>query len=235
MNILCVIPARGGSKRIPNKKLRSVCEKPLIAYSIESALCSKLCNKVVVSTDDSQIKQIAESLGVRVIDRPVDLALDASPIDDSLRHAISVLEKEEKFVPEAVVLLQANVPVRKSGEIDEAILKLKNNPEFTSVATGYEVSQRPEWMKIVDKETGLIRPFMGKNDFYRKQDLPELYLLDGAIIVVRKEVLMKTVGVKKVHAYMGDKVAMIIHEPKYAVEIDEEADFGIAGYYLQNG
>lgn len=232
MNVLCVVAGRGNSKRVPNKNIRMLLGKPLIAYTIEKALESKLSSKVVVSTDDFQIAKVAEGCGVEVIIRPDDLALDTSPIDDALRHAVRSVEGKDGFVTDIAVLLQADVPIRKDGEIDEVVSRLINNNELTAVATAYVVEQRPEWMKRIDSKTGLIRPFMEPTNLYRKQDLPELYLLEGAVIAIRKKVLMETEGMMKAHGYMGDKVSIVTHEAKYAIGIEEERDFELAEFYL---
>jgi CMP-N-acetylneuraminic acid synthetase len=208
--------------------------KPLIAYTIEKALESRLCDRVVVSTDDPKIAKVAREYGSEVIDRPEELALDTSPIDDSLRHAVRHLKETEGFTTDIVVLLQANVPIRQEGEIDLVVEKITENRDVTSVATGYIIDQRPEWMKILDPETGMVKFFMGKTKYYRMQDLPELYLFDGANTTVRCKTLMETEGIKMAHAYMGDNVKIVVHDQKYAVEIDEEKDFDLAEFYLSN-
>ena len=232
MRILGVIPARGGSKRIKDKNILNINGKPLIAYTIEAVLSADLIDKCVVSTDDPKIAEAARKCGIDIIMRPGDLACDNSAIDDALRHAVRHLEDKDEFHPDIVVSLQANVPIRKSGEIDLVVQKIIGNNDLSAVATAYPVVQRPEWMKLSDPQTGLAKPFVPVTDLYRKQDLPELYLFDGAIIAVRKNVLLKTEGIKKVHAYMGDKVLPIIHETKYAVEIDEVEDLKLAAFYL---
>ncbi|MBU1121672.1 MAG: acylneuraminate cytidylyltransferase family protein [Candidatus Omnitrophota bacterium] len=233
MNIVCVIPARGGSKRVLDKNLMSLLDKPLIAYTIEAALTSELCDRVIVSTDDSNISAAGEKYGAEIIIRPPDLALDHSPIEDALRHVVRHLEKEENYITDIVVLLQANVPVRKDGEIDSVIRELINHEDGTAVATAYLIDQRPEWMKVIDSETGMIKPFMVATNLYRKQDLPKLYLFDGAVAAVKKEILMETEGKKSVHAFFGEKVRVVIHDEKYAIEIDEKKDYELAEYYLR--
>jgi CMP-N-acetylneuraminic acid synthetase len=233
MNVLCIIPARGGSKRVLNKNVRMLLDKPVIAYTIESALGSVLCNKVAVSTNDSKIASISEEYGADVVIRPAELSLDDSPIDGALRHAVRYYEAKEDFHADIVVLLQANVPIRKEKEIDKVISKLIEVSDATAVATGYVADQRPEWMKTIDAKTGKVMPFMQLTNLYRKQDLPELYLLDGAVISVRKPALMETEGIKKVHGYLGERVYPVIHDAKYSIEIDEEKDFEIAEYYLR--
>lgn len=232
MNVLCVVAGRGNSKRVPNKNIRMLLGKPLIAYTIEKALESKLSSKVVVSTDNSEIAAIAKNYGVKVIKRPDDLASDTSAIDDALRHAVKHIEEKDGFITDIAVLLQANVPIRKDGEIDEVVSKLISNDKITAVATAYAVDQRPEWMKRIDSKTGLAKPFMEPTDLYRKQVLPEFYLFDGAILAVRTQVLMETEGIKKSHAFLGNGIYMIVHENKYATEIDREEDFERAEFYL---
>ncbi len=231
MAVLCVIPARGGSKRIKNKNILPINGKPLIAYTIEAALDAELVDKAVVSTEDENIAKVARGLGVDVVMRPDNLASDDAAIDDALRHALIHYEDAAEIY-EIAVLLQANVPVRKADEIDLAIRKLKDDSSLSAAATAYAISQRPEWMKLIDPQTGLLKPFMPPTNSFRMQDLPELYLLDGAIIVIRKQNLMQTEGVKRIHAYMGEEVLPIIHDFKYAVEIDEEEDFALAEFYL---
>lgn len=237
MSVLCVIPARGNSKRVFNKNIRMVLGKPLIGYTIEAALESRLCDKIVVSTDDINISKVVKEFGVDIITRPAEMASDTSAIDDALRHAVRNVEKKEGFIPDIVVLLQANVPVRKKREIDQVIQRLKATREASAVVTGFFVSQRPEWMKTIEKSTGGIKSFLKPSKLYRKQDLPELVLFDGAVLAIRKQVLMETEGTKIVHGFLGDNVYVVTHGTKYATEIDEEEDFKIAEYYLskQNG
>lgn len=232
MSVLCVIPARGNSKRISNKNIRILLGKPLIGYTIEAALESHLCDKVVVSTDDAKISKVASELGVEVIRRPAEIASETSAIEDALRHAVCYVEERDELSVDIVVLLQANVPVRRKGEIDQVIRRLKETEKASAVATGLVVDQRPEWMKTVEKSTGKIKPFLKSSNLYRKQDLPELVLLDGAVLAIRKQVLMETEGVKTVHGFLGDNVYVVVHETKYATEIDEEEEFKLAEYYL---
>src|SRR4030042_1311706 len=202
MNVLCVIPARGSSKRVPGKNIKLLLGKPLIAYTIEAALREKICNKVVVSTDNADIAAVAEKYGVQVVRRPAELSQDTSAIDDALRHTVRTLEQQENYKTDIVVMLYANVPIRKDGEISEAVNKLIGGDDFTAGGTHNPVSQRPEWMKKVEPETGTVSSFLGPTDVYRMQDLPPLYLFDGAIFAIRKEVLMETENQRGAYAYL---------------------------------
>jgi CMP-N-acetylneuraminic acid synthetase len=150
-----------------------------------------------------------------------------------MRHAREEVEADGRGPIDVVVCMQANVPVRRDGEIDTVVRRLRATAWATAVATGYAIEQRPEWMKrIRDRSTMEIAPFMDAGTAYRTQDLPELYLLDGAIVAVRTEVLQKTAGDRRVHAYMGDRVVIVPHEPKYAVEIDSVPDLDLAEFFL---
>ena len=96
--ILCVIPARGGSKGLPRKNIMPLLEKPLIGYTIEAAKTERILDRIVVSTEDPEIAKISKTFGVQVIDRPKDMSKDESNIDEALKHAVNMIEKEGKSV-----------------------------------------------------------------------------------------------------------------------------------------
>ncbi|MBI3030832.1 MAG: acylneuraminate cytidylyltransferase family protein [Candidatus Rokubacteria bacterium] len=228
-----VIPARGGSERLPGKNTRVIAGKPLLAYTIAAAKRASSLSEVIVSTEDDGIARLAREHGSRVVMRPAELARSDSPIDDAMRHACDEAQRHDETPIDIVVCMQANVPVRKDGEIDEVVSRLRAAPWATAVATGYCVQQRPEWMKrIKDRVTMEIEPFMDAGTAYRTQDLPDLYLLDGAVVAVRAEVLRRAAGDRRVHAYMGERILVVTHDPRYAVEVDEEPDVDLAEFFL---
>ena len=233
MTAIGVIPARGGSQRLPGKNLLSVLGKPLIAYTIEAALHASLLSRVLVSTDHPEIAKVARRFGAEVVIRPEELATADAPIDDSLRHVVKHLRTNGDSPIDIVVLMQANNPIRKKGEIDEVVRRVIASPSATAVATAFKISQRPEWTKkVINEETMEIGPFLDPGTKYRMQDLPDLYLLDGSIMAIRADVLEKTAGDRRVHAYLGDRVIILAHESKYAVEIDDSEDVELAEFYL---
>ena len=124
MNIITVIPARGGSKGIPKKNIIDFCGKPLIYWTIQQSLDSKLINKTYVSTDNKEIKLISKQFGAEVIDRPDKLAIDTSPSEDALLHTLNIVNDSSI---DLVVFLQATSPMRKSKDIDNAINCLITN------------------------------------------------------------------------------------------------------------
>lgn len=231
MNILGIIPARGGKQQLANKNILSLLGRPVIAYTMLAAQRSSSIDRLVVSTENRDIASVAKQFNVEVVDRPSELALDTSPIEDSLRHAVEYLKKEDNYQADIVVQMQANVPIRKEGIIDEVINKLIDT-DADSVATVYPVDQCPQWMKRIDKD-GYLRPFCSSKKEYRRQDIEQMYLLDGAVITTKREVLMETMGMKGVHLYMGKNILGVIQDKKYAIEIDTQEDFFIAELFLK--
>ena len=120
MEILAIIPARGGSKGIKRKNLRPICSKPLVAYSIEAGLNSKFITKTVVSTEDDEIAQVSKSFGAQVIKRPMELARDETKTIPVMLHAAKYLEDRENYRPDYVVLLQPTCPLRDANYTDNA-------------------------------------------------------------------------------------------------------------------
>lgn len=231
MNILCVIPARGGSKGFKNKNVIPLYGKPLIGYTIEAALESKLLNKIAVSTDDKKIAKVATRYKVQVIKRPKKFATDSAPIEDAIRHAVKYLKSNDGYVPEIVVWLQANVPIRKRGQIDKVVRRLMSS-RADSAATVYPVSQYPQWMKIMDKQ-GFLFPLFPGFKRYRRQDVKTLYLLDGAVVAIKRKVLMETAGKRGVHIFMGKKTIAVVQDKKYSIEIDKKEDLELARFILR--
>lgn len=230
MNILCVIPARGGSKGLKGKNVVPVCGKPLIGYTIEAAIDSKLVNRIVVSTDDDEIGKTASGYGIQVIERPKKYSTDSAPIEDALRHAVRHLENNYNYSPEIVVLLQANVPIRKRGQIDAVINKLLYS-RADSAVTVYAADQLPQWMKTIGRD-GFLSPLFPGAKRYRRQDIKPLYLLDGAVVAMKAETLMGTEGKRGVHIFMGKKVVGIIQERIYSLEVDGKDDLDLVNFYL---
>ena len=225
MKILIVIPARGGSKGLKNKNIKLLLGKPLIAYTIDAARESEFADKIVVSTEDEKIAEVSKNYGVQFIDRPVEYSTDTAPIEWALRHAVSYLEQNENYFADIIVWIQANVPIRKKGQIDNVIQKLIDT-KADSVITVTEVTKRPEYMKKIvngDKIIHLARPKETRRQEYKDK----LYVADGAVLAMRREVLMKTEGLTGAHVYLGDDIRGTIEEPKYAIEIDEPFDFDV--------
>ena len=121
MNIISIIPARGGSKGIPLKNLKILCGKPLLDYSINASLKSKFIKRTFVSSDHSKILNRAQKLGAEIITRPRNISTDKSTTESSIKHCLNYLKSKENYTPDVIVLLQNTSPLRNVKHIDGAI------------------------------------------------------------------------------------------------------------------
>ena len=178
--VWAIIPARGGSKRIPGKNLQRIGRKTLIEIAVEQARAARLVDVIAVSSEDEEILAHAEKLGVRAIRRPAALARDETPGMAPVLHAIHALKMREE---EELVLLQPTSPFRAAEDIDGAILRRRETgaPACVSVAP---VQDHPGWMYRLD-EAGRLMAFTDGELHSRSQDLPALYVLNGAVYVAQ--------------------------------------------------
>jgi len=190
-NIIAIIPARGGSKGVPRKNIRVICGKPLIAFTIEVALSSKLIDRVVVSTEDEEIAEVSNRYGAEVIKRPEELARDDSPTIGAIMHVINRLEEKGEYF-DIVVLLEPTSPLRKEDDLDNAIgLFIVNIDKADSLVSLGEVTlENPYIMKKV--EDGFVKPFVEIGEaFLRRQQLPKVYFPYGVIYLSKVDALKK--------------------------------------------
>ena len=186
--VLAIIPARGGSKGVKRKNIRKLNGIPLIGYTINAARNSKYVSRVMVSTEDSEIAEVSMSLGAEVpFLRPSELASDNSPTMDCILHMLKYLEENEGYIPDYVVLLQCTSPLRTSKHIDEAYEKLINS-SFDSIISVAEVESNPYWSNVFKGEKLEYFIEEGKK-ITRRQDLPEVYRMNGAIYLAKLNVL----------------------------------------------
>lgn len=214
---LAIIPARGGSKRLPRKNILDLAGKPLIAWSIEAGLQSKYIDKVVVTSDDEEILNISKIFGAEIIKRPDELANDIATTFDAIKHAIDSLEKYE-----FIVLLQPTSPLRNKLHIDEAIelLHVKNADAIISVC---KVEHNPLWCNTLPNDKSMNHFIRDEIKNKRSQDLEDYYRLNGAIYICKTEKLLyeTTFFIKEsIFAYEMDR--------KSSIDIDEEEDFSVA-------
>ena len=218
---LAIIPARGGSKRLPRKNLLDLCDKPLITWSIEAGLASQYIDKVVVTSDDNEILEISEKFGANTIKRPNELATDISTTFDAIKH---VIENTEKY--DYIVLLQPTSPLRNSKHIDEAIelLESKNADAVISVC---EMDHSPLWSNTLP-EDGSMRHFLRDEILNkRSQDLEKYYRLNGAIYICQTDKLLENKGF-----FLKNNVFSYIMDKTCSIDIDDEFDFLVAKMLL---
>ena len=226
MNVLAIVAARGGSKGLPNKNILPLCGSPVICYTIDDALESELCDKVVCTTDDERIAAIAARTGIEVINRPARLARDDSPIEEALRHAVACVEADDDFMPDIIVSLNGNVPVRADGIIDKAV-SLLIETDADAVITVTDVGHyHPNWMLEIDG-TGRIA-YYKSGCIYRRQELPACYVHDGAVAAVKRHVMMVRHPKTTLYSWMGEDIRAVMQRPHETVDIDDEYDFMLA-------
>jgi len=218
---LAIIPARGGSKRLPRKNVLSLNGKPLISWSIEAGLKSKYIDKVIVTSDDDEILNIAKEFGSDIIKRPNELASDIATTFMAIAHTIENVEKYDY-----VVLLQPTSPLRVVENIDESIEQLeeKNADAIVSVC---EMDHSPLWSNTLDDSLSMQGFLKDEVLNKRSQDLEIFYRLNGAIYICNTEKLLeeKSFFLKEnIYAYVMDR--------KRSIDIDKEIDFKIASILM---
>lgn len=212
--ILAVIPARGGSKRLPGKNILPFCGKPLISWSIQAAMESEYIDKVVVSSDDSNILAIAEQYGADVLPRPAVLASDEAGTISVLKHVINGMESKY----DCIVLLQPTSPLRTEKHIDEAI-ELLGCKQADSIISVTKTAHSPLWSNTLPQNKSMKDFLRSDVAGKRSQELADYYRLNGAIYIVTCGFFLENESF-----YSDNSYAYIM--PEYAsVDIDTKYDF----------
>ncbi|MBI3951346.1 MAG: acylneuraminate cytidylyltransferase family protein [Acidobacteria bacterium] len=219
--VLALIPARGGSKGIPRKNLMVLAGKPLIAYSILQARSSQRINRVIVSTEDEEVAEVARQWGAEVpFMRPIELAQDLSPDIDVFRHALIWLSEHEGYVPELTVHLRPTGPVRLVEVIDRAIDLLASHPDADAVRSVSMALQTPYKMWRIGSD-GYLEPVMrieGVSDCQSlpRQQLPPVYWQNGYVDVIRPRAILEK------NSMWGDRaIPFIVDEPLFELDYPE--------------
>lgn len=226
VEILALIPARGGSKRVPHKNILPVAHKPLIAWTIEAARAAKSLTRVVVSTDSAAIAAVSAQYGAEVpFLRPVELAQDHTCGMAPILHAVRWLDQHEAYQPDFVMCLQATSPLRVAADIEAAIdTALRQHAD--AVVSLTPIHYQPAWMKQVDS-TGRLRDWLpGTPWAARCQDSPAVYALNGAIYLVRRHVLLTR------QSWYGDNTYAYVMPPERSLDIDTPWDMYLADVLL---
>lgn len=217
--ILAVIPARGGSKGIPKKNIVEINGKPLINYTISSALESQYIDRVITSTDSEKIAEVAVRCGAEVpFLRPKNLAEDQSKIIDVLINLINQLSIEDDNF-DYIVLLQPTQPLRKSSHIDEAI-KLVIDNDYKSLASVSLVRDHPILVRTIDNQ-GKLESLLHINSTVRRQDFPIYYKINGAIYINRIDEDFDE------DTSLNDNIYSYIMDKEFDLDIDEPFDLEV--------
>lgn len=219
-NILGVIPARGGSKSIPGKNIAPLLGRPLIAYTCEAALASQRMNRVIVSTDDTYIAEVAEKCGVKApFLRPAEFSQDDTPTLPVIQHAVDWLGQQDNYRADAVMILQPTSPLRKSCHIDGAIEVMERTAADTVVSIT-EVPHRYNPVSLMVKDAdGRLKPYSEGPMILRRQDKPLVYARNGpAVLLVRTSTLMEQ------DALYGDNVQPYLMSELESFDVDGPDD-----------
>ena len=228
IEILALIPARSGSKSIPNKNVQLLCGNPLISYTITAAIESAMISRCIVSTDNEDIATISRKSGAETpFIRPTNLSKDTTTMNPVLCHALHWLEENQQYIPTHIVLLQPTSPLRTPVDIDEALATmLRHNAD--GVVSVCETKHHPYHAKSISKE-GTISNFLpdnvlptNPNSFHRRQDLPKTYALNGAIYCVRSQIMLQ-----RKTFYTDSTMAYLMPEER-SLDIDSPWDLQVA-------
>ncbi len=219
--VIAIVIGRAGSKGLPRKNALLVGGIPMIAHTIRAAKQAKCVSRIIVSTDGTEIADIARSEGVQVCMRPAELAHDTATVDSAVRHAVEACASRSPVV----VMLYGNVPVRPCGLIDRAVEMLRSTGA-DSVQSYYRVGKtHPFWMSTLDLD-GRVGAFV-ENRIYRRQELPPVYMPDGGVIAVTRESLFTT-REGEPHAFFGKDRRGIENPEGAVIDVDTALDLAVA-------
>lgn len=226
MNILAIIPARGGSKGIKRKNLVTINGKSLVGLSVGHGLMSKLITRTIISSDDDEIIAEAVKYGAEApFIRPKELAEDHVLDLPVFEHALNFLREKENYIPEIVVHLRPTAPYRKPEWIDEAIKLLLDQAGADSVRSVSEPEKHPYRIFRIDNK-GFLDPIMKHEHpvpyLLRRQDLPKMYYYNCVIDVTKPETIFQK------HSMTGNKILPYIMNPEDVIDIDNVNDLKIA-------
>ncbi len=227
--VLFVIPARGGSKGIPNKNIKDFLGKPLIYHSIEYARNFVSDEFICLSSDDNKIIKSAEQIGLNVpFVRPEKLATDFADSFSVLKHAVDFYENNRNMDIKAVVLLQPTSPIREFLHLEEAMKLYNSNTEM--VVSVCESKNNPYYSIFEEDNSGFLHISKGDGSYTRRQDVPKTYEYNGSIYIINAEIFKVRSSFKDVQK----KIKYVMPE-KYNIDLDTLEDWNYAEYRFTRG
>ena len=228
MKVLGIVTARGGSKGIPGKNLKLLAGKPLLAYTIDAARTSGALDRIILSTDDQAIADAGRAMWCDVpFLRPTDLALDDTPHLPVIQHAVRWMDERVGYRPDAVMILQPTSPLRSAADIAAAIALLEQSGA-DSVLSVSEVPVHSHPMRTLRVDAAGHATLFATGEpvrrrINRRQDLPEAWVMNGAIYACRTPVLFAAEP-----SLYGDRVVAYRMPAERAISIDDLADWSAA-------
>ena len=231
--VLAIIPARGGSRGLPNKNIAILAGLPLIAHSLRlSKLCAEIAS-CIVSTDSAEIADIARDYGGEVpFLRPSALAQDDTPMWPVIRHALAQMEERDRLQYGSVLLLSPTSPGRLPEDVSRAIHLLKEDTNAVGVVAASRPSFNPRWVCIDLAADGYMRQsFPDGNDYVRRQDVPTVHRINGSLYLWRRD----HVTASEMPRYFTAPHRMLEIPESRAVDIDSQQDLKLAEFMLREG
>jgi N-acylneuraminate cytidylyltransferase/CMP-N,N'-diacetyllegionaminic acid synthase len=222
--VIAIIPARGGSKGLHRKNVLTLLDKPLIAYTIEAAIQSGIFKKIIVTTDDDEIKHISIKYGAEVIDRPRYLSTDTSSSLDVVEHALIRIKKYNDTF-DTFVLLQPTSPLRNAKHIKDAWRQYILEKSNTLVSITKE--EHTPYKLLIEKAEGILPLFGWEHLTAPRQKLPIVYRVNGAIYIAKIHLFLKTKNI------FEQPLSYYKMEQGYSVDIDTINDFKLAEIHLR--
>mgnify|MGYP001345207931 CR=1 FL=1 len=222
--ILAIVPARGGSKRLPRKNLLPLAGKPMILWSLEAGIKSKYIDKIVVTSDDSDTIKISRKLDIHTIVRPKKLATDEATTYSAIKHVLENIDD----IFDLIILLQPTSPLRNETHIDKA-LEFLDQKKADAVISVCEMLHNPLRANTLPEDKSMAGFLKKDRKGKRSQNLPKFFTVNGGIYICRKENYLaeKTFLINKnIFAFLMDRVS--------SVDIDEKEDFMIAETFMSN-
>lgn len=221
---VCIIPARGGSKGIPNKNILNIAGKPLLAWSIESAIKTPSLNgHVYVSSDSNEILTVAEKFGAQAIKRPDAISGDTASSESAIIHAYEEIKKRTTEEIDYIVFLQPTSPVRAVNDIEQALNKIKVE-KADSLLSVQVLKDYFIWGQEGDSVNSKNFDYKNRK---RRQDIESTYLENGSIYIFKPELLLNS------NNRLGGKITIHEMSKSHSQQIDEPEDFQICEYYLK--
>jgi CMP-N-acetylneuraminic acid synthetase len=223
VEVLAIIPARGGSKGIPRKNLAPLAGRPLIAYTCDAAQASRRLTRILVSTDDEEIFALVQTLGLETpLLRPPMLAADDTPMVDVLVDVVATLERRETYRPDAIVLLQPTSPFRRAEHVDAAVDLLATSGA-DSVVSVLPVPHQFTPSSLMRLEGSRLVPAAEGELRLRRQDKPHLFARNGpAVVAVRTNTLVER------RTLYGPDTRALVMTREDSIDIDDKFDLELA-------
>lgn len=226
MQTIAIIPARGGSTRIPYKNIAPLGDHPLLAHTVMAAQKAKEVDAVFVSTDDREIGAVAQRFGAQVVWRPDELATSTAPTEPALIHAVTEIEKKIGGNVERIVFLQATSPLRNAARIDEGVRLLRESGCDSVISVVKDINYY--FLGDVD-ENGLYKVGFDPLNRLRTQDIPPRYRENGALYVMTRRQLMEG------KCRMGGKMRALVMEEWESLDIDTPLELEMVRFLVERG